>query len=354
MLIIDERERGVHRHFEIRTIPHEVRQITVGDYAMLDPRGQICAIFERKTYEDYGASFKDGRHGNREKLLELRRETGCRVIYIIEGAAFPRPDAYFSNVKYQNIESSMFHLMMRDNIMIWRTADTLDTARFFVRFYESLCSMRTGGHVEFTGDLEAVDTSTSALQSTMLLTASRPKTDIDILRTMWAQWPSITVDSADDYIALTSIYDLIAGHVDPTTMRLSSGKAPSKRVLRGFGGCDFTQQVRLLASIPGVSAGTAKLALCAVHTYGAKRPILTLLELPMLDLANIRVGAKTIGVARAEKILTLFHMCRLHAVEEVKEIKAHPIPCISAESINTGIEEIMTLFKQVISAEIFE
>lgn len=366
-LIIDTHEKGVSRHPEILTIPYEVLQITVGDYAMLDPRGQICAIFERKTYEDYGASLKDGRHGNREKMLELRRETGCRVIYIVEGCEFPRPNDCFSNIKYQNIESSMFHLMMRDNIMIWRTADTLDTAKFFVRFYESMCSMRAGGHVEFMGDPEHVDHATTeesvrdgVSKSTALLTAARPKTDIDILRIMWAQWPSITVDSADDYIALTSIYDIIAGRVNPTTLRLSSGKAPSKRVLRGFGGCDFTQQVRLLASIHGVSAATAKSALVAAYSIcKSQRPILTLLELPMLDLANIKVGTKNIGVARAEKILTLFHMRRVVEVES--EVKPHTkvedaphVPLISPESISAGVNEIMTLFRQVVPAEILQ
>jgi hypothetical protein len=291
-------------------------------------------------------------------LLELRRETGCRVIYIVEGAAFPRPDDYFSNVKYQNIESSMFHLMMRDNIMIWRTADTLDTAKFFVRFYESLCSMRTGGHQEYKGDPESVGESTAepVLNSISILTAPRPKTDIDILRTMWAQWPSITVDSADDYIALTSIYDIIAGRVKPATLRLSSGKAPSKRVMRGFGGCDLSLQSRLLATIPGVSDVTARVALIAAHALNrTQRPLHTLLELPMLDLANIQVGKKTIGVARAEKILALFNMHWAHPpVEHTPAEEAPYIPLISAESINAGVSEIMTLFRQVIPAEIIE
>src|SRR5882762_5214242 len=90
-LIIDTRESAVSCHKDAFTmITTEIAQIAVGDYAILRQFGEqetIIAIFERKTYPDYGASLKDGRHQNKDKLLALRRKTNCRVFYIMEGHA---------------------------------------------------------------------------------------------------------------------------------------------------------------------------------------------------------------------------------------------------------------------------
>lgn len=311
-LIIDARERHVLRHPEISAIPHVVKQITVGDYALVHGT-RIVAIFERKTYEDYAASFKDGRHTNKAKLIELRQQTGCRIIYIIEGKAFPRPDEYFSNIKYLNIESSIFHLMMRDGIQIWKTASTLDTAQSFVRFFRSMEKLYAGTGLESMydgsyagGAFDCADSAqtadpAAAEDPTAMLTAPVIKSDLDICRMMWAQIKGITVETADEFISRVSI----ASVLEKTPPVLLSAKGVTKRALKGIGSIDWMTCLRVLCCIPGVSAVTAKTLLQA-------QPVRTghmraLAQSDMSQIAQIQLGRSTIGIARAERIIRLLH-----------------------------------------------
>src|ERR1700742_3181583 len=140
-LIIDARERHVTRHDkEFEHITYEIKQITVGDYIVLSPGGNIVAAIERKSLEDYSASLKDGRASNINKLLDLRSKCKCRILYIIEGPEFPDPNALYGNIPYRYIESSIFHLAIRDGVGILRSKDSLDTAKMLARF---MCSMDT-------------------------------------------------------------------------------------------------------------------------------------------------------------------------------------------------------------------
>ena len=64
-LIIDTRERNVTRHAkELEEINFEIKQITTADYVVLSPLGNIVALLERKSLDDFAASLKDGRHDN--------------------------------------------------------------------------------------------------------------------------------------------------------------------------------------------------------------------------------------------------------------------------------------------------
>jgi ERCC4-type nuclease len=92
----------VTRHTELNDIPWSRVQITVGDYIVVSG-DKIVAVIERKTLDDYGASLKDGRANNKQKMINLRKKTGCRIIYIIEGDAFPSPNDCYSNIPYKNI-----------------------------------------------------------------------------------------------------------------------------------------------------------------------------------------------------------------------------------------------------------
>ena len=140
-LIADTRERNVLRHNNVFAGHSlEVKQISVGDYVIkaegTEPR--FLAVIERKSLEDFAASLKDGRHDNKNKLIDLREKTGCRIIYIIEGPPSPLPTDCFGNIPYRHIESSIFHLIIRDGICVINSVDTLDTARKLVRFCDSM------------------------------------------------------------------------------------------------------------------------------------------------------------------------------------------------------------------------
>jgi ERCC4-type nuclease len=139
-LVCDTRERAIQDHInaEFRkplvfaksrgTLTCEVRQIDVGDYAILHGDNPL-AIIERKSLKDYAASFKDGRHANRVKLLNFRLLTGCKIFYVVEGPLNPDYETEFAGIKYQNILASIQDLMIEYEIYIVRTLNGEHTAK---------------------------------------------------------------------------------------------------------------------------------------------------------------------------------------------------------------------------------
>ena len=43
----------------------------------------ILFVIERKTWTDLASSLRDGRKENNKKLLKIREETKCQLIYLI-------------------------------------------------------------------------------------------------------------------------------------------------------------------------------------------------------------------------------------------------------------------------------
>ncbi len=103
-----------------------VKSLNVGDYAILINNKIIC-IIERKTWKDIAASFKDGRKGNIAKLRGLREDTGCRIIYMMEGVV--RNKSPTAITEYKRSVSHLDHLMIRDNVHVMYSKDSLDTAQ---------------------------------------------------------------------------------------------------------------------------------------------------------------------------------------------------------------------------------
>jgi len=145
-IIADTRENAVHpflgfalqgnkrsrsEHLS-RDIPWVVRQITVGDFILTEngtgPDATVLAVIERKTHADFAASLGDGRHGNKEKMLEMRGSTGCDVYYIMEGPAFPVPTRRFGRVPWSTIQAAALSLMVRDGIFVAQTPSSRGTA----------------------------------------------------------------------------------------------------------------------------------------------------------------------------------------------------------------------------------
>lgn len=118
------------------TIAIEEKQLPVADYVII-LNGKIVAVVERKTLNDYAASFKDRRHENKSKLLNLRNKCGCRIYYIVEGAVNPEYTTEYAGIKYQNILASMQDLMISDNIHVITTCNAQHTAKSLKMLCES-------------------------------------------------------------------------------------------------------------------------------------------------------------------------------------------------------------------------
>lgn len=321
ILIADTRERNVVvRHAkELEKISYEVKQITIGDYAVLSPTGNIMAVIERKSLEDFSASLKDGRCLNKNKLVDLRAQTGCRIIFLIEGPEFPDPNTCFGNIPYRYIESSIFHLMIRDNVTVMRTRDTLDTAKTLARFIHSMDSLcqkmeEPSWEEKETAQIETIiggssnypPTHKEAIASAIsLLTRKHEKTDHEVVRELWACFPGIAVESADEYMKSWSLADIIGGRISSsqiTNFKLASGRKIGKKAVTSLTNVTKLLQTRLLAHVPGVSMASAPIILESADL----RNLLSW-GITGLGMVIATKGKKRLGDKVAERIIRLFN-----------------------------------------------
>ena len=310
-LIADARERHILRHpDELSQITFTTKQITIGDYAIVDPLGKIMAIFERKSLEDAEASFKDGRWDNRSKMLKLREQTGCRIIFIIEGLRrdnYTYPEETCGRyLPYKHLESSLFHMMIRDNISVLWTKDTIDTAKTLARFTQSMDSLLLRHELDLTDttdDKKEVDVGMDAVPTDpiALLTQSVKASDKEIVREMWSCFRGISTVTADEFIAKYSLADIIVRKADLTKFTHANGRKITKTILSSVKNIDKSVQVRLLAKVPGISLSTAAEIIDAT-------PLDRLLTYDTGSISIIKVGKskKNLGETRADAIKKYF------------------------------------------------
>lgn len=304
VLVVDSRERHVTRHeYEFREISWKKEQITTGDYAVLGPDGAIMAIFERKSLDDFGASIKDGRHQNKQKLVELRNQTGCKIIYIIEGPMTPDANDTFSRIPYKHIESAIFHLMIRENICVWKTKSTLETAQFLARFVKSMDTLSE--KMEAPEQPDAVHALVNGGEDAMLMLKRKQVTsDQDIVREMWSCFRGITVVSADEFIKRFSLTDIICKRVTGDQLaecKTASGRKVGRKAVESLINIDKHMEVRLLSKVPGISSTTATEII-------NNTPLPRLLTYSAGAIAMIKVGKtqRNLGEVRAKEILKYF------------------------------------------------
>ena len=136
-LIIDDRERKILPYFEkVTDIKITRKRITVGDYCVIID-GKIVIIIERKTNTDLASSLCDGRKNNVEKLLELRDNTKCIILYLIEGSARFNPTKKIGRIPFSSLQAHIDHLIIRDNIHFIYSQNEKDTACRILEFIKN-------------------------------------------------------------------------------------------------------------------------------------------------------------------------------------------------------------------------
>ncbi len=147
-LVVDDRERAVIPHLEDQShdfrIAYRVQRMEVGDYA-LTYRGHVVFIIERKTWEDLAASMRDGRKDNIQKLLKLRTETKCQIIYLIEGSNLIRPKTLVARIPFKNLRAHLDHIAFRDAVHLVYTTDVKNTAFRLFELVSNYSSIKRGG-----------------------------------------------------------------------------------------------------------------------------------------------------------------------------------------------------------------
>lgn len=165
ILYVDNREMALKPHLtaEFDKVPLfclsnpivEYKTLDIADYIIAakkeDGQEDILAIIERKSLDDYGASIKDGRIMNVEKLLKLRTDTNCQIYYLIEGAANPGYDTLYAGIEYYKILANIRDTQILHGINLINTTNKLNTAkelRFlaerYVKSYDIISSKITG------------------------------------------------------------------------------------------------------------------------------------------------------------------------------------------------------------------
>lgn len=112
-LIVTSGEKHVIECLVSLGISFATRALAVGDMAVGD-----TYLVERKTVPDLLASFKDGRYADqKERLCRVRDETGCQIVYIIEGG-----------MQNDQVRGAIFSLQANANFIVYQTAGVRQTA----------------------------------------------------------------------------------------------------------------------------------------------------------------------------------------------------------------------------------
>lgn len=322
-LLADNRERNLTRL--MRPHEYEAIQMTTADYAIIweeesadsvtsmtstdvstdnctdvvsnNTDSVILEIFERKTLADYAASFKDGRHANKEKLLNMRSVTGCNVYYIVEGPCLAPTDK-IGGIKYSSIEASMFNMMSNLGIFVIRTDSAEDTIRILKAKMSALANSIESGKYTIPGI--PVDSKDCNISARSLLCEKIPVFTKDVVITALSSLHGISDKTATCILENISIAELM--FCDDNRSRLQDIRmGPSKRrlnknvidYLSKLGAFDKTE---IIGNMYGntvaklVDWGTTNIWEISYDEFIERLP-------------NMPYGISTVGTARAAKII---------------------------------------------------
>jgi len=324
-LIVDARERAVVPFIETELLDHAYveKQVNTGDYLICrKARGAaeptILACVERKTHEDFAASFKDGRYENIKKMRALRDRTGCQLYFLIEGPAFPGPNRRFARIPFSSILAAITKLMVRDGVFIVQTENERHSAKRLADLlhvfdtetpYAGPAPAPAGaGGAEPDGEAGLDD---GPLAVPDVLTARLEQTDDEAAVNMWARLRGISVVLGKILTREFTLAELAAQAVPLERLRslkTVTGRPINKDALASLmavraGSAEHA--VKLISGLRGVTPAVAKLIL---DSAGSLR---RLCDQPVAFLALVAIPQKNrtvkLGKTRAERIRRILH-----------------------------------------------
>jgi ERCC4-type nuclease len=299
-LIADDRERFVtpffatYDNFEIVK-----KRVQIGDY-IISENNKIIAAIERKSWVDLAASIKDGRAANINKMISLREQTGCKLLYLIEGHARNAPTRKFARIPYKNLQAHLDHLIMRDDVCVIYSTNPEDSAARLVEFMNNYITLAP----KIAPILEPVGGATNEMD---ILSIVVPKTDLEIIYALWSSVTNITSKTASLFVDKYHISDLFLGKINAATiatMRYPNGTIIGKRAAKIVACADadnvsnHSVYCRLMAEIPGLTKKTAAIILTKIKFIDLLSGKMTVAE-----IADIKKSEKSrIGPAVAGRI----------------------------------------------------
>jgi hypothetical protein len=299
-LIADARERAVIPFIEAE-FPHAfvVKQVTTADYLVcevLDGDAVVLAAIERKTHEDFAASFKDGRHENVAKMTALRAQTGCALFYFVEGPAFPPTTTRFGGIPFGNILAAMTRMMVCDGIFVVQTEGAAHTAKRLADFVGAFGAAGAPGPGAFHAPME--------LAVPEILTARAEGTLAAAAACVWARLPGISVVTGELVTRAFSVAELAARTVTDDAVRAlttATGRPINKDAVASLLGVRDGVAALAALLVSGIQGITPAMAATLLDATGGLAPLCA-------DpcLAAVKLAQKTrhvqFGKPRAERV----------------------------------------------------
>jgi len=296
---VDDRERKIIPLFETckntKNITITVKRLTVGDYAYVY-KGNILAIIERKSWVDLAASIKDGRKDNISKMIDVRNETKCTLVYLMEGSLFRQPQTKIARIPFKALRSHVDHLSIRDNVIIIYSKDFRGSADRIIDFAENMCTLPS------IISIEGGDSTTENL-----LTISRTKTDDTIKVSIWKSIEGVTNNTYDILIENFRLQDMMLSDIETEKISVlkyksgnSLGEFRAKKILKSAKSIDTWK--KMLSKIPGITLETSNKILKLYMLDSIMRG-----DISVEQLAKIQKTEKRkVGKSDAIKILHFF------------------------------------------------
>jgi ERCC4-type nuclease len=266
-IIVDTRERRVIPFFTQIPPPPKitfsVQQINVGDYS-INYNGYILFIIERKTWKDLASSMRDGRKNNVNKMIKVREETGCQLIYLIEGNPIPNPKTKFCRVPYKALRSHLDHLSYRDGIHIAHSKNQKNTVERIYEIIQNYLTIKPSPLLE----IDKLEISYEKKGNEEKLKEKIEETPEAVIYKLWCCFPNITEKTASLFILKGyHISDLILGKIskdDIYSMTYENGYVIGKRSEKIWNGSrikDINNKyfINMMFQIKGISKKTAQI-----------------------------------------------------------------------------------------------
>jgi ERCC4-type nuclease len=254
-ILVDDRERAVYSFFDrgdVTTIniPYEITRLTVGDYVIMYG-DVILAIIERKTWKDLASSLLDGRKKNTNKMITVRDEENCKLIYLIEGNASPNPNSKVQRVPYKNLISHLDHLSFRDNIIVVYSKSRQDTPLRITTYAKNISTLAEFASHPKSGGGE------------LSVKRKFTKSDLTIKVGVLSKIKGVSEKTAELLVENNITVADLAGGCKIVDFKYSSGKsigsARSKKILNSVGA--KSTQINILSGIPSISKSSARFIL---------------------------------------------------------------------------------------------
>lgn len=320
-LIVDARERAVIPFIETELQDHAYlqKQINTGDYLVCrrgrgDAEPTILACVERKTHEDFAASFKDGRYENIKKMRALRDKTGCQLYFFIEGPAFPNPNRRFARIPFSSILAAVTKLMVRDGVFIVQTEDESHTAKRladFLRVFDTEVPYVPAPPAAAGGEAAPEEDDEGPLAVPEVLTGRIEQSDDDAAVNMWARLKGISVVLGKILTREFSVAELAAQQVSLDRLRALktvTGRPINKDALASLLSVRAGSRphaVKLVSGMRNISPAVATLILDSAGSLSG------LCSWGAASIAMVAIPQKNrtvkLGKTRAERIRKLLH-----------------------------------------------